>query len=364
MQPLRVAIVGCGVIAPTHAACYRQIPGVILTWACDLIEDRARKLAAEQGVPQVATDARKVFRAADVDLVSICTDHASHAPLAVAALAAGKHVLCEKALSHTTAGLNAMLRAAAAHPELRLGAVFQHRFENLNRLVRERIAEGALGRMLTASVRLRCLRSDAYYLADAWRGTWAREGGSVLINQAIHYLDLFQWIMGGAAAVCGRHANLTHGASIETEDTAVASVTFANGALGTIEATCSSHIKWESALCFQGTEGAIEIFNDRVARVVLKDRTAGEALLEELSNCDQEGVEGPGKTYYGAGHPAQIADMVEAVRTGGQPYVSAASAAGTVDLVLGIYRSCRTGRQVNLAPRGSRLAAGSADSAS
>lgn len=361
MQSLRVAIVGCGVIGPTHAACYRQLPGVKLTWACDLIEARARKLAADHGVPAVTVKARDVFRAADVDLVSICTDHASHAPLAVAALAAGKHVLCEKALSHNAAGVTAMLRAAAAHPELQLGAVFQHRFENLNRALRALVAGGTLGRMLTASVRLRCLRSDAYYRADSWRGTWAREGGSVLINQSIHYLDLFQWIMGGATAVSGRFANLTHGAAIETEDTAVAAVTFANGALGTIEATCSSHNNWESALFFQGTEGAIEIFDDRVARVDMRDRAAGASLLNKLQECEDGKIEGPGKTYYGAGHPAQIADMVEAVRSGRQPFVTAAAAAATVDLVLGIYRSGRTGRLVVLPPRGDSSAVGDSD---
>jgi predicted dehydrogenase len=351
MHPLRVGIIGCGVIGPTHAASYRRIPGVQLTWACDLKKARAARLAATQEIPRITTDAQQLLRAPDLDAVSICTDHASHAALAVAALKAGKHVLCEKALAHGPRGLNAIVQAAASRPRLVCAGVFQHRFEPLNRRVRALIAAGRLGRMLTASVRLRCLRTNAYYRADAWRGTWDREGGSVLINQAIHYLDLLRWMMGGVRAVTGQHANLTHGRTIETEDTAVAAVEFDNGALGTIEATCSSHRGWESALFFQGDAGAIEIFNDAVKRVDLPDRAEGERLLAELSTARETAAAAPGKAYYGVGHPAQIADFVEAVRERRRPFVSAASAAKTVDLVLGIYHSRRTGRRVVLPRR-------------
>jgi UDP-N-acetyl-2-amino-2-deoxyglucuronate dehydrogenase len=351
MKSLRVGIIGCGVIGPTHAACYRPLPGVELAWACDLQESRARKLAADYQIPNVTTDVRRVLRDPGVDAVSICTDHASHVALVIAALKAGKHVLCEKALAHQTTGLNAMLRAATAHPQLVCAGVFQHRFETLNRRVRDLIAAGTLGRMLTANVRLRCLRTNDYYRGDAWRGTWAMEGGSVLINQAIHYVDLLRWMMGGVRCVTGLHANLTHQDVIETEDTAVAGVEFTNGALGTIDATCSSHARWESALSFQGTAGSIELFDDAVARVALPEKAAGERLLAELRACQGASVEGPGKAYYGAGHPAQIADFVQAIREQRPPFVTAASAAETVDLVLGIYRSHRTGRRVALAPR-------------
>jgi len=351
MNPVRVGIIGCGVIAPTHASAYRELPGVQLTWACDLVAERARKLAADFAIPQTACNFRRLLRAPDVDLVSVCTDHASHARIAVAALQAGRHVLCEKVLAHRSSGVDAIVNAAAARPDRVCGGVFQHRFEPLNRRVRALIAEGALGVMLTASARLRCLRTNAYYAGDAWRGTWAREGGSVLINQAIHYIDALRWIMGGVSEVCGVHANRTHAGAIETEDTAAASVVFCSGAVGTIEATCSSHNGWESALFFQGDQGAIEIFNDRPARVDFKDAARGEQIRADLDAATRDTIEGPGKAYYGAGHPAQIADVVDAVRTGRPPFVTAASAAETADLVLGIYRSMRTGRRVTLPRR-------------
>jgi predicted dehydrogenase len=321
-------------------------------------KERARKLAAEFDVPHVAANPHQVLRAPDVDAVSICTDHASHAALAVKALRAGKHLLCEKPLAHRGAGLDAMLREARARPAQVCAAVFQHRFETLNRRLREAIAAGALGRMLTAGMRLRCWRAPDYYRSDPWRGTWAREGGSAVINQAIHYVDLLSWIMGGVRDIAGCHANLTHQETIETEDTAAACVTFTNGALGTIEVTASSCAGWESTLFFQGTEGCVELFKDAVARVELRDQAAGERLLAELRACHGATLDGPGKTYYGAGHAAQIADFVEAVRDARAPFVTFASAAETVDLVLGLYRSARTRRQVALQPRaGGRVGA-------
>ncbi len=347
MTRIRVGIIGCGVIAPTHLKSYHALPEVEVTWVCDLKSERARRLAEAHGVAHTSSDAAQVFAAADVDAVSICTDHASHAALCEAALAAGKDVLCEKALAADREGLQRMCEAARRHPERMFGAVFQHRFDPVNRTVRALIAEGALGRMLTASAQLRCLRTEAYYRGDTWRGSWATEGGSVLINQAIHYVDQLLWQMGGVTHVAGGYANLTHGGVIETEDTAVGTMTFRNGALGTLEATCSSHLTWEPALQFQGTEGMIELRHDRLLRVSFTDQERQRAVQERLDRCQaldlQEGV---GKSYYGTGHVAQIADFVEAVRTRRPPHVAIESAARTVELVLGLYESHRSGRRV------------------
>jgi UDP-N-acetyl-2-amino-2-deoxyglucuronate dehydrogenase len=350
MKEIRVGIIGCGVVAPTHVACFQQHPGVTVAWACDLIESKAHALAARYGIARVTTRFADVVSDAGVDLISICTDHASHAPIAIAALRAGKHVLCEKALAHTSEALSEMLAAGAARPDLVFAGVFQHRFDAINQRVRELILAGALGRMLTAGVQMRCLRTEAYYRADAWRGTWEHEGGAVLINQAIHYIDLLSWMMGGAQRVTAMHANLTHGDSLEAEDTAVAAITFASGALGTIEATCSSHIDWEPTLHFHGARGSIELRHDRPVKVLFAAPGETARVQAELSACQGAVVAGPGKSYYGSGHDPQIADVLEAIRAKRAPFVTARSAAETVELVLGLYRSFRVGQPVALAP--------------
>ncbi len=351
MSTIRAAIVGCGVIAPTHAACLRQQPDVAITWACDLIEERARRLAAAHAIPRTTTRYAELLAAGDVDLVCVCTDHASHAEIVTAALAAGKHVLCEKALAQNTASLEAILAAVGQHPGQVVSGVFQHRFDAINRRVRGLIQDGALGRMLTAGMQMRCLRTDAYYRSDTWRGTWDREGGAVLINQAIHYLDLLRWMMGGAKQVVGLYANLTHGQVIETEDTAVAALEFGNGALGTVEATCSSHLDWEPTLHFHGTRGSIELRHDRPTKVLFVTPEESARVKAELDACEGAVVDGPGKAYYGSGHAPQFADVIDAIRNRRAPFVTAYSAAETVDLVLGLYASFQTRQPVALPPR-------------
>ncbi len=338
---IKVAVIGCGVIAPTHIESYLAQDQVEVAWLCDLVEQKARGLAEKYGVANVATDYRQVLADAEVDCVSVCTDHASHAPICVAALEAGKHVLCEKALAATAEGLDAVLAAHGRHPGRVFAGVFQHRFDAVSRLLKRQVDEGLFGTILTGGVQVRCLRTPGYYEADRWRGTWAEEGGSVLINQAIHFIDLLAWLMGGVTRLCGTYDNLTHGGSIETEDTAVASLRFANGALGTLEATCSSHLSWEPTLSIHGTVGSVDVRNGRCVKAVFEDEALGRQVQAELdAAADGPGVQA-GKTYYGKGHAAQIADFVEAAREQRQPYVTAASARHAVDVVLAIYRSHR-----------------------
>lgn len=351
-EKLRCGIIGCGVIAPVHASGYQGIEDVELAWACDLVPERAAKLAEKYGIARTTTDYQEMLADPSLDAISVCTDHASHAPITVAALEAGKHVLCEKALAASGDGLRKMLEAGAARDDLVFGGVFQHRFDAVNRIVRRLVGEGAFGTLLTACVHMRCLRTHDYYRADTWRGTWAEEGGAVLINQTIHFLDAMLWITGGADAVCGAYANLTHGEVMETEDTVVASFRLSCGALATLEATASSHLGWEPTIEIHGTEGSVELRGDSVLKIKFADPERAEAAQAELEAALSERKVAAGKTYYGSGHPAQIADFVRAVRDGGELTVPAPSAGRTVEAVFGIYQSHRSGKWVLLDHRG------------
>jgi predicted dehydrogenase len=241
-----------------------------------------------------------------------------------------------------------MLEAHRRHPEPVFACVFQHRFDSVYRYIKRLIEEGALGTLLTAGVQVRCLRTDEYYQADRWRGTWAEEGGAVLINQAIHFIDSLVWIMGGVETLSGFYTNRTHAESMETEDTATAALTFRSGALGTIEATCSSHLGWENTLSFHGTEGALDVRQGESLKVAFADEALQERVTAELAACRDEKQVEAGKSYYGPSHPSQIRDFVESIREGRAPYVTPASASHTVEVVLGIYRSHREGRRVRL----------------
>ncbi len=340
---MRVGIIGSGVIAPTHVESYQSLGNVQVAWACDLDEAKAKTLAQRFDIPNTTTRAEDVFADENLDAVSICTDHASHAELCIQALAAGKHVLCEKALAAKSDQLDAMVAAHAKSPHLVFSGIFQHRFNPVYQVLKKHIEAGDFGTLLTAGVRMHCYRSDDYYRGDTWRGTWEGEGGSVLINQAIHMIDILSWMLGGVAGVSAAYANRTHTDSIETEDTAVALLKFHNQALGTIKATCSSHYRWQPVVSVNGTRGSVEIHNGRIQALDFADKPMELAIREEIQSASAPTQAPTGKSYYGGHHQLQIADFVDAVRNRRDPFVPACQARHAVDIVLGIYDSHRSG---------------------
>lgn len=336
----RAAIVGCGVIAPTHARCYRALQAD-LRWACDLLPEKAEALAAEFEIPNTTTEYHRLLEDPAVDCVSVCTDHASHVPVATAALAAGKHVLVEKAPAANAEGMRELVAAADAAPDQVTEVVFQHRFDPVNRYLKELVETGRFGKILTAGIVLRCRRTRAYYRGDDWRGTWGQEGGAVLINQAIHFIDQLIWLLGPAQSLTGMYANLTHGNAMETEDTAAAVLRFPHGAIGTIEATCSSHLGWEPTVSIHGTHGSVEMRNDTPMKLSFADKEFQDEAARNVREYTETPDSDVGKDYYGHGHPAQIADFLDAIRHQRRPAVTVRSAQHTLNAVLAIYESQR-----------------------
>jgi predicted dehydrogenase len=350
-RPLNFGIAGCGVIGPTHAQGLRSLPGVNVTWACDLVAEKAEAMAGEFAIANTCTDFAEMLSDGQLDAVCVCTDHASHVPIATAAMDAGKHVLVEKALAAGNQGLEQLSAAARRNPGVLFGGVFQHRFDPEYRLIKRLVDEGAFGTVLTANVILRCLRTKEYYRGDPWRGTWDLEGGAVCINQAIHFIDTLLWILGGAKSLCGAWSNRTRQDVMDTEDTAVAMFRFANGAIGTLEATCASNIRWEPTLSIHGSDGAIEVRNEQLVKAAFAKDHLGDQVRAEFVECRKAHAEQLGKSYYGTGHLPLLSDFVHAIREGREPYVTGESARKTVEAVLAIYESQASQAWVNLEPR-------------
>jgi len=154
---------------------------------------------------------------------------------------------------------------------------------------------------------------------------------------------------GGVKTLSGTYSNLTHGDHIETEDTAIAALRYRNGALGTISATSSSKLEWDMAYSFNGSGGTIDLRNGAIQRVDLKDKALADSIAEEVQMISEEGKAGGSKkAYYGPSHSCQIADFVESIRTGKEPFITAESARHTVDIVLGIYQSHREKKWVKI----------------
>ena len=224
-----VALVGCGRIAPIHAIALKELPFTEIVMTMDVIRERAEAFAREYG-GQPTADYQQVLANPKVEVVQICTPHYNHAQLALKALEAGKHVLVEKPMALSVEDAKEMI-ATAQRKGLQLGVIFQNRYNASSEAVKEAISSGELGELRAARAFVTWHRDDEYYRSDPWRGTWAQEGGGLLINQAIHTLDLMQWLMGEIKTVSANCRRWGH-EFIEVEDTAEAYIRFANGALG------------------------------------------------------------------------------------------------------------------------------------
>lgn len=349
-SPISCGIIGCGVIAPMHAKCYQQIDGVTVRWACDLELDKAKALADTFDIPKQTVDYRDLLQDPEVDVISICTDHASHAQIVIDAVRHGKHVLCEKALTAHTEDLDAVLEEVRKHPELICGGIFQHRFNSKNRYLKGLVEDGFFGTLLSASLQVHCYRADDYYKADPWRGTLDLEGGGVLINQAIHFVDAMVFAVGPVAEVSAIVENRTHGDVIEVEDTVVATLRFANGTLGTLEATSSSeHQKWFNRLVVTGSDAMVELCNESLTNLTCMSEDSAQNVREGFESKEENRPLMEGKSYYGSGHSGQIQDFIEAVRSGSSPEVTLENASHAVRVVHAIYKASQSGRWESVA---------------
>ena len=358
MQPLRFGVVGCGKVAMIHAAALRAVPGAAFVAACDVDRGRAEAFAAKHGGRPFA-DVTTMLREGGVEAVIVGTPHPRHAEAAVAAAGAGVHVLVEKPMAATIADCDAML-AAAARTGVTLGVISQRRFFEPVRRIKAAIDAGKIGRPALGLFLMYSWRDPAYYASDPWRGKWDAEGGGVLVNQSPHQLDILLWLMGPAAEVSGYWANANH-ATVEVGDTAVASVRFANGGLGSIITSVSQRPGIYTKVHVHGTSGAsVGVETDHGASFVAGVSGITEPPLNDLWTVPGEEHKLAeyvaedraafsmidATTHY---HALQIRDFVEAIREGRPPLVTARDGRAVVELFTAIYRSAREGRPVRLA---------------
>ncbi|MBC7327041.1 Gfo/Idh/MocA family oxidoreductase [bacterium] len=340
MRKLGVAVIGCGAIGPAHAKAVTEIEEAKLVAVCDAREERARKLAEQLGV-EWYTDYDKVLERDDVDVVSICTPSGMHAEMGIKAAKAKKHIICEKPLDVTLEKCDALIRAAKENG-VKLGGIFQHRFAEESRMVKKLVEEGKLGKIALADMDMKWYRSQAYYDSDAWRGTWALDGGGCLMNQGVHFVDLLLWIMGPVEWVQARTDTLTH--NIEVEDTAVAILKFRNGALGAIVATTSAYPGVCARISVAGYNGSVVWEDDKITFLKIE----GE---EEETKTEKPtvawGASDPMAIPAGL-HTRNIYDIIRAIIEDRDPLITGEEARKAVELNLAIYKSSQTGEKVYL----------------
>lgn len=348
---LQFGIIGCGVIGRLHAEAITSLPDAQLVAVADIIPELAQKLAEAFHVTPYS-DFQQMLAREQLDVVDVCTPSGMHGKDACQVMRAGAHVIIEKPMEISRAAIEEMLRVQQ-ETGVKLAVISQHRFDPDTGQVHDLIEQQAFGRLVLGNALVPWWRSQAYYDSGAWRGTWELDGGGVLMNQSIHSIDVLQWLMGPVKSVFAYTDTLVH--RMETEDVAVAVLRFANGALGTIAATTGT---------YPGTGTRIEIYGDKGSAVIEDDRLC----YLHLSRDDHEEV-GP----YGAGreqralatpagqsaaqnpaalairsHALQIEDMIRAIRENGTPLVDGYAAKHPVEIILCIYESAHTHREITL----------------
>ena len=332
-QPVRFALLGTGVVADFHRQAIRANAAVGAELAAVAHYDPAQfdRLAAHFGVPCLSEE--DVLRRDGVDAVVLCTPSGQHAEQAVRAARAGKHVLVEKPMALSLEDADRMIEACE-EADVRLGVVFQRRTEATFREVRAAIEEGALGQLTLGLITLPYVRDAAYYASADWRGTWALDGGGVLMNQGIHLVDLLVWFLGDPEAVKAQAETLQH--QIEVEDTLAATLKLTSGALATITATTTAAPGFPHRIEVYGTEGGIQIEGEAVTRWTSVE---GGEQAETSGAPSEAGSGGDPRGIALEGHTGIIRDFVEAIREGRPPLVDGREGRRSLAAVQAIYQA-------------------------
>jgi len=303
MKKTGAAVIGCGSIFPVHADAIRSMEAVQLLMVADIDAQKAQNAAEKYGC-KPATDYTDILHHPEVQVVHLCTPHYLHAPLARALLQAGKQVITEKPM-----GLNlkecSELIEVSRQTGCSLGVCLQNRYHDTSRMMKQLLDSGSLGRTLGARAFVTWSRDRDYYQKSSWRGTWEREGGSLVMNQAVHTLDLLQWLLGEITDVKGTIATHFLADLIETEDTAEAVLQFRSGARALFYASnayVSNAPVFIEVICEQGTmtlNGELIIAWQDGRREVIKD-------------IPPTGY----KSYWGTGHKKLIRDFYDCLDKG------------------------------------------------
>jgi len=334
MSALRVGVIGCGDISALHLDAIAQWADAELVGVCDTDPARLAAAVAATGAVGYAGH-RTLLDEGQLDLVHVTTPHATHAAIAVDALDRGIHVIVEKPLAHDRAGGDQVLAAAAAS-SARIAVCFQNRYNATSQRAHEILASGELGRVLGAAATVMWWRPPAYYLDRPWRGTWAGSGGGLLMNQAIHTLDLLQWLVGDVVSVTGSAHTRVLADVIEVEDTAEMMLMHEGGARSVFYATLANVTNAPITLDITAEHGTLSLRGDLTVA-----RTDGSVeVVSERTTATGE------RAYWGASHALLIHDFYRSIGEPGRFWIDAAEANKTLAVIQDLYDQTHPARGI------------------
>ncbi|HLZ50209.1 MAG TPA: Gfo/Idh/MocA family oxidoreductase [Candidatus Acidoferrum sp.] len=333
---IHIGLIGGGNISETHARACRAIADVGISAIFGTNFEKIAGLCCEHGgTPYNNFDAFLSHR--PMDLVIIGSPSGLHAEQGIAAARRGLHVLTEKPIDIAVERADALI-AATEKSGVKLGVLFQDRTKPHIHQLKGWLDQGLLGRILFVDARVKWYRPPEYYANSRWRGTLALDGGGALINQGIHTIDLLLWLLGDVVRVQARTAKLLH--KIEAEDTAVATLEFASGALGIFHATTAAFPGYPRRVEITGTEGTVILEHDRIISAKLRSAADLTARLIESPTDENQSATSAAVSDF-RGHQALLTDFLEAIRQNRAPLCDGREGRRSIALVESIYRASR-----------------------
>jgi len=340
IKDYKVALIGCGNIAPMHLESVQMLNGPKIVAVCDDKEDRAQA-KAKQYQCKYYTDYKEMLDKEDIDVVHICTPHYLHAPMTIYAANKGVNVLTEKPMSISLKDADDMIEACSRN-NVTLGVIFQNRYNAGAVLIKDTLESGALGKIQSAKLMVTWDRSDEYYSKSDWKGTWDMEGGGVIIDQAIHTLDLLRWFVDSPIEYIDSNISNRAHERIEVEDSAEGVIKYKNGVVTgfytvnyySYDAPVEIEIDCEKGLVKLVSDKATIRFND--GKEISADRDP------RMQMTYGEGV----KSYWGVSHLKQIKDYYEALTNGNSPAIDGKEARKTQQMICAIYQSGKERKRI------------------
>jgi UDP-N-acetyl-2-amino-2-deoxyglucuronate dehydrogenase len=338
-QRIRVALLGCGRISKNHFDALAKLPGFELVAVCDIVAERAQEAGTRYDVPWF-TGFDQMLAAVPSDAVIIATPSGLHPQHGIQAARAGRHVVSEKPMAISLSAADALVQACDDH-QVHLFVVKQNRLNPPIVLLKRAIDRGRFGRIYMANCTVRWTRPQDYYDQAPWRGTWEFDGGAFM-NQASHYVDLVQWLVGPVESVMAKTATLAR--RIEAEDSGAAVLKFRSGAIGVIEVTMLTFPRnLEGSITILGEKGSVKIGGTAVNKVehwTFADYDDDDKFVEQ-ANTNPTSV-------YGFGHEGYYQNVEAVLRGNARPDTDGRAGRKSLELILGIYESAKTGRDVPL----------------
>lgn len=328
---LRIGIVGCGNIFTMHATSAHHLANSQIVGVCDIKKDRADNAAKKYNC-KAYYDYKELINKENIDVVHVCVPHYLHPIISKYAIEAGVHVLCEKPMSiKYEDALEAV--ELAAKKGVKYGIIFQCRYNDSAKLVKEKLEDGTLGKIISARVVLTWTRSDEYYSLSDWKGTWDKEGGGVVIDQAIHSIDLANWFINDEVESVRAHMSNRGHSIMEVDDTAEGFIKYKGGATLGFWAMNNYGCDEPIEIRLFCENGKVTMDYDN-AEIVLNDGR----IFSTKTTVEEDVVYENGKDYWGFQHVREIKDFYDAVENDREPTISGREALKIQKLICEIYK--------------------------